>query len=112
MTAFLPVVSCAGVWAYMKAPRRKRVYKKSMGVPYRGAGAGAELGLLRTQFQLITHAGYIMPILIMCAATMRALQDEEINLWRATGPVAVVTLLFVVFALVAQDGRTGKEWAS
>ena len=46
---------------------------------------------------------YYMPILIMCAATMQALQDEEIDLMEGLRPVAVVTLLFAVFALVPKQ---------
>ena len=61
-----------------------------------------------------------MPILIMCAATMQALQDEEIDLMEGLRPVAVVTLLFAVFALVPkqEDGvwrdvykRQALPWA-
>ena len=33
--------------------QEKRIYKNHVGVPYHGAGAGAELGFLRTQFQLL-----------------------------------------------------------
>lgn len=33
--------------------QEKPVYKNHVGVPYHGAGAGAELGFLRTQFQLL-----------------------------------------------------------
>lgn len=36
-----------------ESTQEKRVYKNHVGVPYHGAGAGVELGLLRAQFQLL-----------------------------------------------------------
>lgn len=102
MTAFLPVVSCAGVWAYMKA-RRKSAFTKIMWACL----IMALVPVLNSAFYALNSSyyarWYYMPILIMCAATMQALQDEEIDLMEGLWPVAVVTLLFAVFALVPKQ---------
>ena len=102
MTAFLPVVSCAGVWAYMKA-RRKSAFTKIMWACL----IMALVPVLNSAFYALNSSyyarWYYMPILIMCAATMQALQDEEIDLMEGLRPVAVVTLLFAVFALVPKQ---------
>ncbi|MFQ8832262.1 MAG: YfhO family protein [Ruthenibacterium lactatiformans] len=102
MTAFLPVVSCAGVWAYMKA-RRKSPFTKIMWACL----IMALVPVLNSAFYALNSSyyarWYYMPILIMCAATMQALQDEEIDLMEGLRPVAVVTLLFAVFALVPKQ---------
>ncbi len=99
MTAFLPVVSCAGVWAYLKA-RPKTALSKILWACL----VMALVPVLNSSFYALNSSyyarWYYMPILMMCAATMRALQDERIDLANGLRPVAVVTVLFAVFALV------------
>ena len=46
---------------------------------------------------------YYMPILIMCAATMHALEDADIDLMRGIRPVAVITAVYLVFILVPKE---------
>ena len=53
MTAYLPVVGAAGVFAYMGARKKKRQYGHFVDVPYHGAGAGVEFQLLRAELQLL-----------------------------------------------------------
>ncbi len=105
MTAFLPVVSCAGVWAYLKA-RPKTALSKILWTCL----VMALVPVLNSAFYALNASyyarWYYMPILMMCAATMRALQDEQIDPADGLRPVAVVTALFAVFALVPkwEDG--------
>lgn len=102
MTAFLPVVSCAGVWAYLKA-RPKTALSKILWACL----VMALVPVLNSSFYALNSSyyarWYYMPVLMMCAATMRALQDERIDLARGLRPVAVVTALFAVFALVPKQ---------
>lgn len=108
MTAFLPVVSCAGVWAYMKT-RRKSGFTKILWACL----IMALVPVLNSAFYALNSSyyarWYYMPILIMCAATMCALQDEEINLMTGVRPVMVITLLFVVFAIVPK--QVDDKWS-
>ena len=102
MTAFLPVVSCAGVWAYLKA-RPKTALSKILWACL----VMALVPVLNSSFYALNSSyyarWYYMPVLMMCAATMRALQDERIDLARGLRPVAVATALFAVFALVPKQ---------
>ena len=102
MTAFLPVVSCAGVWAYMKA-RRKSPFTKIMWACL----IMALVPVLNSAFYALNSSyyarWYYMPILIMCAATMHALEDADIDLMRGIRPVAVITAVYLVFILVPKE---------
>lgn len=102
MTAFLPVVSCAGVWAYLKA-RPKTALSKILWACL----VMALVPVLNSSFYALNSSyyarWYYMPVLMMCAATMRALQDERIDPARGLRPVAVATALFAVFALVPKQ---------
>ena len=102
MTAFLPVVSCAGVWAYMKA-RRKSAFTKIMWACL----IMALVPVLNSAFYALNSSyyarWYYMPILIMCAATMHALEDADIDLMRGIRPVAVITAVYLVFILVPKE---------
>lgn len=99
MTAFLPVVSCAGVWAYLKAKPKTALSKILW-----ACLVMALVPVLNSSFYALNSSyyarWYYMPVLMMCAATMRALQDGRIELADGVRPVAVVTALFAVFALV------------
>lgn len=102
MTAFLPVVSCAGVWAYLKA-KPKTALSKILWTCL----VMALVPVLNSAFYALNASyyarWYYMPVLMMCAATMRALQDESIRLEDGLRPVLVVTALFAVFALVPKQ---------
>lgn len=108
MTAYLPIVSCAGVWAYMKT-RQKSGFTKLLWACL----IMALVPVLNSSFYALNSSyyarWYYMPILIMCAATMCALQDEEIDLMTGFRPVMVITLLFAVFALVPE--KTDETWS-
>ncbi|MBD5094065.1 MAG: YfhO family protein [Subdoligranulum sp.] len=108
MTAFLPVVSCAGVWAYMKA-KPKTAFSKILWACL----VMALVPVLNSSFYALNSSyyarWYYMPILMMCAATMRAVQDEQIDLMEGVRPVAVITALFAVFALVPK--REDDVWS-
>lgn len=102
MTAFLPVVSCAGVWAYLKA-RPKTALSKILWTCL----VMALVPVLNSAFYALNSSyyarWYYMPVLMMCAATLRALQDERIDLAAGLRPVAVATALFAVFAVVPKQ---------
>lgn len=108
MTAFLPVVSCAGVWAYMKA-RRKSPFTKIMWACL----IMALVPVLNSAFYALNSSyyarWYYMPILIMCAATMQALQDEEIDLMEGLRPVARGNAAVRGIRACAQAGGRGME---
>ena len=105
MTAFLPVVSVVGVWAYLKA-KPKTAFSKILWTCL----VMALVPVLNSSFYALNSSyyarWYYMPILIMCAATVYALEDTQIDLAAAWRPVLIVTLLFAVFALVPkkEDG--------
>lgn len=108
MTAFLPVVSCAGVWAYLKAKPKTALSKILW-----ACLVMALVPVLNSSFYALNSSyyarWYYMPILMMCAATMRAVQDERIGLMEGVRPVAVITALFAVFALVPK--REDDVWS-
>ena len=102
MTAYLPVVGAAGVFAYM-------------GVRKRSANTAilwtclvmALVPVLNSSFYALNSSyyarWYYMPILIMCASTMHALEDADIDLMRGIRPVAVITAVYLVFILVPKE---------
>ena len=102
MSAYLPLCSLAGALAYWRA-RHGDSKKRIVGT----CAVFALVPVLNSAFYALNSSyyarWYYMPILIMCAATMQALQDEEIDLMEGLRPVAVVTLLFAVFALVPKQ---------
>ena len=90
MTAYLPVVGAAGVFAYMGA--RKRSANTAI---LWTCLVMALVPVLNSSFYALNSSyyarWYYMPILIMCAATMHALEDADIDLMRGIRPVAVIT---------------------
>ncbi len=103
MTAYLPLVSMIGVWAYYKA-RPKTALSRTLLVCL----IMALVPVLNSAFYALNSSyyarWYYMPILLMCAATMHALEEQEtIDIWAGIKPVALITAAFVVFALVPKQ---------
>ncbi len=110
MTAYLPVVGAAGVWAYMKA-RPKTALTRTLWACL----VMALVPVLNSAFYALNSSyyarWYYMPILLMCAATMHAFENMDfsrdgagrIDIWAGVKPVAVITALYVVFALVPKE---------
>ncbi len=103
MTAYLPLVSMAGVWAYYRA-RPKTALSRTLLICL----VMALVPVLNSAFYALNSSyyarWYYMPVLLMCAATMHALEDREtINIWDGFKPVAVVTASFAAFALVPKN---------
>ncbi len=107
MSAFLPIVSVAGVAAYCKS-RKKTATKIILFICL----IMALVPFLNSSFYAFNASYYArwfyMPLLIMCFATMRSLEDEDIDLaWGAKFAV-ILTGLYVIFGLLPtqKDG----EW--
>lgn len=116
MSAFLPVVGCAGALAYLRAHRRS-ASSKIMWICF----FMAFVPVLNSAFYMLNSSYYArwfyMPILLMCAGTMRVLEDVQqapdsrayTNLLRAIKTVACITAAFAVFGVIpAKDGETWK----
>ncbi len=104
MSAFLPLVGCAGVVAYLGA-RKKSTFSKVLYTCLFMAFVPA----LNSAFYMLNSSyyarWYYMPILIMCAATVSAFEDADINLMGGIKIVGIITAAFVVFGLVpTKDG--------
>ncbi|MEG1126071.1 MAG: YfhO family protein [Oscillospiraceae bacterium] len=108
MSAFLPIVGCAGVVAYLRA-RKKSTFSK---VLYTCLFM-AFVPILNSAFYALNSSyyarWYFMPILIMCAATINALEDSDIDLLGGIKTVGIITAAFVVFGLVPT--KTDDVWA-
>ena len=102
MTAYLPVVGAAGVFAYMGA-RKKSANTAILWTCL----IMALVPVLNSSFYALNSSyyarWYYMPVLIMCAATMHALEDADIDLMRGIRPVAAVTAVYLVFAFVPKE---------
>ena len=108
MTAYLPAVGAAGVFAYMGA-RKKSANTAILWTCL----IMALVPVLNSSFYALNSSyyarWYYMPVLIMCAATMHALEDADIDLMRGIRPVAAVTAVYLVFAFVPKRGGWRME---
>lgn len=108
LNAWLPVVSCAGVLAFLRA-RKKSAAAKIMWTCF----LMAFVPVLNSAFYALNSSYYArwfyMPILLMCGATMHALEDEDIDLVGSIKTVAVITGAFIVFGLVPK--QTDGVWS-
>lgn len=99
MSAFLPIVSVAGVAAYLRA-RRGTATKLLLLVCL----VMALVPFLNSSFYAFNASYYArwfyMPILIMCLATMHSLQDLTIDLKFGAKVALVCTGIYAIFGLV------------
>lgn len=102
MTAWLPLTGLCGVWAYYKA-KPKTALSRTLLVCL----IMALVPVLNSAFYALNSSyyarWYYMPILLMCAATMHAFEDADVEIWQGFKPVAVITAAYVVFALVPKN---------
>ena len=102
MTAYLPVVGFVGGMAYLRC-REKTAWKRILSICF----FMAMVPVLNSAFYALNSSyyarWYYMPILILCAATMHAFEDEDIDLGKGFRPVAAITLAYAVFALVPKE---------
>ena len=99
MTAYLPVVGIAGVLAYIHLKPKcwmTRLMQTCLVM--------ALVPALNSAFYAMNSSyyarWYYMPILIMCAATVRAVEDERADLERGVKIVTVLTTIYIIFAVV------------
>lgn len=107
MSAFLPIIGVVGVLAFIKARKKSAVRKILLVCLFM-----AFVPVLNSSFIMLNSSyyarWYYMPILMMCAATMHALEDEDIDLMSGFKGVAAVTIGFAVFGLV--PAKTEDGW--
>ncbi len=106
MSAFLPIVSVAGVAAYWKS-RKKTSVKILMGICL----VMALVPFLNSSFYAFNSSyyarWYYMPLLMMCFATLRSLEDADIDLLTGAKTAVILTSLYIVFGLLPEkkDGN-------
>lgn len=109
MTAYLPMVSMVGVWAYCRA-RPRAALTRILTVCF----IMAMVPVLNSAFYAFNSSyyarWYYMPILLMCAATMHTLEESDrIDIWRGIRFTLIGSGLFVLFALVPK--QEGDVWS-
>lgn len=106
MSAFLPIVSMAGVIAYWRG-RKKSPMKTVLGIML----AMALVPVLNSSFYAFNASyyarWYYMPLLVMCFMTMTALEDESFDLVFSTRLTIGLTAAFAIFGLLPteKDGQ-------
>lgn len=107
LTAWLPVVSCAAALAFMRA-KPKSAHTRIMKICF----FMAFVPILNSAFYMLNSSYYArwfyMPILIMCCASMQALQSQNIDVFPSIKTVAWITAAFAVFGLV--PAKVDGEW--
>ncbi len=109
LTAYLPVCSVAGVLAYWRS-RHGTWLKYVIGI----CMVCALVPLLNSAFYALNSSfyarWYYMPLLMMALATMKALEDETVDLYKSTVSVGVVMVITLAFAIVPSKEGTGWEF--
>lgn len=107
LTAFLPVVSCAGVLAYLRA-RKGTAFTRILWTCF----FMAFVPVLNSAFYALNSSYYArwfyMPILLMCAATVHSLEDSDIDLLGGLKTAGIITAAFLVFAIM--PAKDGENW--
>ncbi len=108
MSAYLPLMGMAGVIAYLRCTQKtafRRILFSCLVM--------ALVPALNSAFYAMNSSYYArwwyMPILVMCAASVQALENEGIDPAKGVRPTVAVLLAFCVFAFlpVEEDG----EWS-
>ncbi len=101
MSFFMPIVGMAGVFAYCRARRGavRRLLAASLVM--------ALVPILNSSYYAFNASyyarWYYMPVLIAALATLRALEDADINLWWGIKAVAIGIGAFALFGLVPTE---------
>ncbi|MDL2323918.1 YfhO family protein [Ruminococcaceae bacterium OttesenSCG-928-A16] len=102
MSAFLPIVSVAGVIAYWRG-RKKSPMKIVLGITL----FMALVPILNSSFYAFNASyyarWYYMPVLIMCFMTMQTLEDESFDLVFGAKVTLGLTAVFAVFGLLPNE---------
>ncbi|MFV0413525.1 MAG: YfhO family protein [Oscillospiraceae bacterium] len=102
MSAFLPIVSVAGVVAYCRGRRRSWV-KTLLGICF----VCALVPFLNSAFYAFNASyyarWYYMPILLMCLATLYSLEDGKADLLHGARVALALTAVYVVFGLLPKE---------
>lgn len=109
MTAYLPLVSFSGALAWLRC-RQGHAFRRLLFV----CGLCAMVPVLNSAFYALNASYYArwwyMPVLILCAATLFALEDETIDIPRkGILPCLLILLSSIAFAVVPVEGEEG-EW--
>lgn len=106
MTAFLPLVSLSGVIAYARA-RKKSFLNKILFA----CMVMSMVPILNSMFYAFNSSyyarWYYLPVLMMCLATMHALEDEDIDLRGGVRTTLILTAVIAVFGLTPQKNTEG-----
>ena len=108
MSAYLPLCSLAGVVAYWKA-KRGDSKKRIVGT----CAVFALVPILNSAFYALNSSyyarWYYMPVLILAAMTVNALEDHNTDLDSPAGGISWLMIATLAFAVVpVQDGDTGS----
>lgn len=107
MSAWLPVVGMAGVLAYCRS-RRGGSIKKMLFISL----VMAMVPVLNSSYMAFNASYYArwfyMPVLMMALATLRALEDDDINLIGGCRWAVGITLVYAAFGLV--PNKTAEGW--
>ena len=108
LSAYLPLVSCAGVIAYLRC-KQGTAFKRILYVCL----FMACVPVLNSCFYAFNSSYYArwvyMPVLIMCLVTILALEDKEVQMEKGFVPTVLITLAFSAFALVPVKGETEAD---
>lgn len=107
MTAYLPLLGMAGVIAYCRCKNGtafKRILCTCLVMAF--------VPVLNSSFYALNSSfyarWYYMPVLVMCAATVHALEDRSVDIQKGIRPTLAVLFAFCAFALVpVKDEETG-----
>ena len=110
LSAYLPLVSFAGVWAYLRCKHRDG-FKNILYVCL----IMAFVPVLNSAFYAFNASYYArwfyMPVLIMSLATVNAVQDEDVKIEKGLVPTLLVLLSFCAFAFVpVKPEKEGESW--
>lgn len=108
MSAFIPIAGMGGVFAYCRSRRGGSVKKLLL-----FSLVMALVPIFNSAFYAFNSSYYArwfyMPVLIMAFATMRSLEDEDIDLAGGARVALIITAAFAIFGLAPRKTDTG--WA-
>ena len=107
MTAYLPLAGMAGVLAYIRC-RPGAAFRRVLLVCLVMALVPGLNSLFYAMNSSYYARWWYMPVLIMCAATVKALEDRDIDLKKGVKPALAVLLTFTAFAFVPKE--EDGEW--
>ena len=109
MTAYLPLCSLAGAMAYWRS-RKADSKKRIVAV----CAACALVPVLNSAFYALNSSYYArwfyMPVLILAAMTVNALEDPAVELDRPAKRIGWLMIATLAFALVPVQDTSTKEW--